>query len=149
MVKKDLERVGLPYENADVVADFHAAGRHTHITELLRNGATIPEVQRLARHSDIKMTMRYVHIGLGDQAKAVANLPADALHGRCISGGGDRHSMSMYGKATIKKKRPNSRDGRSLGVGCHPLAGDDNLEAGGSSPATFDIARNALKHHCL
>lgn len=29
------------------IADFHAAGRHTHITELLRNGATLPEAQKL------------------------------------------------------------------------------------------------------
>ncbi len=85
MVKKDLERVGIPYENADGIADFHAAGRHTHITELLRNGATLPEAKELARHSDIKMTMRYTHIGMKDQAKAVsqlawhasADLPAD------------------------------------------------------------------------
>lgn len=51
MVKKDLERVGIPYENEHGVADFHAAGRHTHITKLLRNGATLPEAKELARHS--------------------------------------------------------------------------------------------------
>ena len=40
MVKKDLERVGIPYrDELNRVADFHAAGRHTHITELLRNDA--------------------------------------------------------------------------------------------------------------
>lgn len=88
------------------IADFHAAGRHTHITELLRNGATLPEAQKLARHSDIKMTMRYVHIGIGDQANAVANLPSAALHGRCISGGVDRHSMSTNGNASTKKETP-------------------------------------------
>ena len=59
MVKKDLERVGIPYVNEDGIADFHAAGRHTHITELLRSGATLPEAQKLARHSDIHMTMKY------------------------------------------------------------------------------------------
>jgi integrase/recombinase XerD len=76
MVKKDLERVGIPYETEDGVADFHAAGRHTHITELLRNGATIAEAKELARHTDVKMTMRYTHIGLPDQARALASLPA-------------------------------------------------------------------------
>ena len=75
MVKKDLERVGIAYETPEGIADFHAAGRHTHITELLRNGATLTEVRELARHSDVKMTMRYVHIGIDDQAKAVAKLP--------------------------------------------------------------------------
>jgi integrase len=78
MVKKDLERVGIPYETEEGVADFHAAGRHTHITELLRNGATITEAKELARHTDVKTTMRYTHIGLRDQARALAFLPAPA-----------------------------------------------------------------------
>lgn len=78
MVKRDLERAGIPYETEDGVADFHAAGRHTYITELLRNGASLPEAKELARHTDVNLTMRYTHIGLQDQAKALANLPAPA-----------------------------------------------------------------------
>ena len=75
MVKKDLERAGIPYRNDEGIADFHAAGRHTHITELLRNGATLPEARELARHSDIRMTMKYTHIGIDDQARALSQLP--------------------------------------------------------------------------
>jgi hypothetical protein len=76
MVKKDLERVGIPYETEDGFADFHAAGRHSHITGLLRSGATLTQARELARHGDIRMTMRYTHIGIGDQAAALACLPA-------------------------------------------------------------------------
>ena len=76
MIKKDLERVGIPYRTEEGTADFHAVGRHTHITELLRNGASLVEARELARHSDIRMTMRYTHIGLVDQARAVAAIPA-------------------------------------------------------------------------
>lgn len=76
MVKRDLERVGIPYRNEDGIADFHAAGRHSHITELLRSGVSLPEARELARHSDVNMTMRYTHIGLKDQAKAIASLPS-------------------------------------------------------------------------
>ena len=75
MVKKDLERVGIPYVTPEGIADFHAAGRHTHITELLRTGASVPEAMELARHSDVKMTMKYAHIGIQDQARALASLP--------------------------------------------------------------------------
>ncbi len=75
MVKLDLERVGIPYKTAEGIADFHAAGRHTHITELLRNGASLVETRELARHSDIKMTMKYTHIGVEDQARALQNIP--------------------------------------------------------------------------
>ncbi len=96
MVKKDLERVGIPYETEDGIADFHAAGRHTHITELLRNGATLAEARELARHSDIRMTMKYTHIGIKDQAEALANLPVGKnwLHIGCNPGHTDRHSVS-------------------------------------------------------
>ena len=76
MVKKDLERAGIPYETEEGTADFHAVGRHTYITELLRNGASLVEARELARHSDINMTMRYTHIGIDDQARAVAAIPA-------------------------------------------------------------------------
>jgi hypothetical protein len=75
MVKKDLERAGIAYETEEGFADFHAAGRHSHITELLRSGATLTQTRELARHGDIRMTMRYTHIGIADQATALAGLP--------------------------------------------------------------------------
>jgi integrase len=132
MVKKDLERVGIPYVNDDGIADFHAAGRHTHITELLRNGASLPEAQKLARHSDIKMTMRYTHIGIVDQAKAVANLPA--LHRRCISGGAEGQGDAATGTAPAHEKSLTHCRSSELGVSCHPVAPDDEVEAAGIEP---------------
>ena len=45
------------------------------ITELLRNGASLPEARQLARHSDVRTTMRYTHISLDDQAQALRSLP--------------------------------------------------------------------------
>jgi hypothetical protein len=75
MIKRDLKAAGIEYRTAEGVADFHAAGRHTHITELLRNGVSLPEAQRLARHTDVRMTMRYTHVGIADQAQAVSRLP--------------------------------------------------------------------------
>jgi hypothetical protein len=140
MVKKDLERVVIPYETEDGIADFHAAGRHTHITELLRNGATLAEAKELARHSDIKTTMKYTHIGLKDQARAVANLQApntpraarsqDAgLHGRCISGGSGGQSPSSSGNDPTVTKRENPCEGKGFGVVCHRVALDDLVGA--------------------
>lgn len=95
MVKKDLERVGIPYETTAGIADFHASGRHSYITELFRNGVSITDARQLARHSDVKMTMRYTHVGLADQAKALAALPAtkEADAGQCI-GRTDGHPTS-------------------------------------------------------
>ena len=101
MVKKDLERVGIPYVTAEGIADFHAAGRHTHITSLLRNGASLPEARQLARHSDVRMTMKYTHIGLDDQARAVSYLPSA---GNALVG----PSQSLAESKSADRDAPNS-----------------------------------------
>jgi len=150
MVRRDLKDAGIPFETDEGIADFHAAGRHTHITELLRNGATLPEAKELARHSDIKMTMKYTHIGLGDQARAVANLPAPrpalkalpapaddpALHGRCKSGGSESLSLSPPGCEPDEKCDVKSRDIRTLDAGCRCLAANDKMGPLGLEPRT-------------
>jgi integrase len=137
MVKKDLEPVGIPYVSEDGIADFHAAGRHTHITELLRSGATLPEAQKLARHADIHMTMKYAHIGIDDQAKAVANLPTAALHGRCISRVPEGQSVAADGTTPDPKKRQNPCKRRGLGNGRHRVAMIAKVEDRGLEPLTF------------
>lgn len=75
MVKIDLERVGIPYSTQEGDADFHAAGRHTYITHLVKSGASLAITKRLARHSDVKTTLRYTHLDLDDQAEALKFLP--------------------------------------------------------------------------
>lgn len=129
MVKRDLERVGIPYENKDGIAEFHASGRHTYITELLRNGASLPEAKELARHSEIKTTMRYTHIGINDQTPAIAALgvpqsngaaPLDTPHAsteadpalqmRCNFGGVGSHSLALDGNLDGAHKRQNPRN---------------------------------------
>jgi len=134
MVKTDLEAAGLEYENADGIADFHAAGRHTHITGLLRNGATLPEAQKLARHSDIRMTMRYTHIGIDDQARAVAKLPGAALQMRCISGVSDEQRLSSDGNPTEPKKRDNPCEGKGYDADRRQMSPVDKVEDRGLEP---------------
>jgi integrase/recombinase XerD len=52
--------------------DFHAL-RHTYITRLVRAGLNPKEVQILARHSDIRLTMElYTHLPVGDLYAALA-----------------------------------------------------------------------------
>ena len=65
-------RIGIPYETPDGIADFHAAGRHSGITGLVRNFATLVEAKELARHDDVRQTMKYTHIGPEGQAEALA-----------------------------------------------------------------------------
>jgi hypothetical protein len=93
MVKKDLERIGIPYETPDGIADFHAAGRHIHITGLVRSDASILEAKELPRRADIRQTEKYTHMGMEDRAETLAGPPSpftsadvDCLHYVCDSG---------------------------------------------------------------
>jgi len=156
MIQKDLQRAGIPYRTADGIADFHAAGRHTYITQLLRSGASLPEAKELARHSDVKMTMRYTHIGIGDQARAVANLPmpktgrtkeqrevpTGALQMRCISGGAGGHSVSPNDNDVLDVKKNNPCRGRVLGNVRQSLSPIFKAEGTGVEPATGFPARH-------
>lgn len=98
MVKLDLERIGIDYETPDGIADFHAAGRHSHVTGLLKNGATLVEAKELARHADVRMTMKYTHIGLDDQAAALAGLPLPKTCTNANGSGIGRESGGVLGQ---------------------------------------------------
>ena len=128
MVQKDLERVDIPYKNEQGVADFHAAGRHTHITELIRNGASVPQAKELARHSDVRMTMKYTHIGIDDQAKALAALPSPC-------------------QDIVRKRRDsNGREASSVGTDCHDEATGKKSENPRRDEG-YDATRRAMSQH--
>ena len=138
MIRSDLKRAGIPYRTSEGFADFHAAGRHTYITQLLRSGASLPEARQLARHSDVKMTMRYTHIGIEDQAKAVGNLPSPqasptaeeaeepgesaALQMRCNPGGAGSQSLATTDAPGAAETRRNPLRDRAFGRNCHRLS---------------------------
>jgi integrase len=128
MVKKDLARVGIPYETPEGIADFHAAGRHTHITQLLRSGASLPETMKLARHTDVKMTMRYTHIGMDDRAKAVQGLPCQ--WNGSDSAVSDRPAVSPAdAEASAEdtpQKRQNPGGDQGSDADCRSLSSDDS-----------------------
>ena len=77
MMRLDLERAGIPYQDEEgLYADFHS-NRHTFISNLSKVGVSPKMAQTLARHSDMNLTMNvYTHVGLDDQSLALANLPA-------------------------------------------------------------------------
>lgn len=115
MIKHDLEKAGIPYKTAEGYADFHASGRHTYITELLRNGASLPEAKELARHSDIKTTLRYTHIGLDDQAKAVKVLPSP----KAKETNGSPKPPDSEGTLTAEEEGGSTPDGASAANALH------------------------------
>lgn len=64
-----LGRVEVPNVTEVGVADFHTAG-------LLRSGASLKKARERARHSDANMTVRYNHIGINENVRALSSLPA-------------------------------------------------------------------------
>ena len=76
MVRKDLERIGIPYENEDGIADYHAIGRCSYITQLLVSGVPIHVAMKLARHKSIEQTKIYAKVRKSDEATSLNKLPA-------------------------------------------------------------------------
>ena len=75
LMRSDLEAAGIPIEVDGTRVDFHAL-RHTFITSLARGGVPPQIAQRLARHSDVKLTLGvYSHLGLVDLRGALEKLP--------------------------------------------------------------------------
>jgi site-specific recombinase XerD len=157
MVQKDLERAGIPYETHDGLADFHAAGRHSHVTGLVKSGATLVEAKELARHADVRQTMKYTHIGLEDQAQALAGLPApfasaasDGLRIGCAPGGVLGQGMSPGVSGDVSSDGPSNEQApagpglASLVVAnCHQLTVCGEMEAAGIAPASRDASVRA------
>ena len=75
MLRQDLIEAGIAAEDAaGRVVDFHGQ-RTTFITGLARAGVAPATAQRLARHSDINLTLgTYTRLGIEDLATAVGNL---------------------------------------------------------------------------
>jgi len=74
MIARDLRRAGIQYRTSGGVADFHCL-RHTYITLLSQSGAAMRTVQTLARHSDPRLTARYIQVRPVDEERALGGLP--------------------------------------------------------------------------
>jgi len=77
MIRRDLESAGVAIEDDQGrVIDFHGL-RTTFITNLSRAGILPAVVQKLARHSDIKLTMgTYTQMEMQELGAAVGKLPS-------------------------------------------------------------------------
>jgi integrase len=74
MLRFDLAAAGIPYETAEGVVDFHSL-RGVYVTRLVESGASIKEVQELARHSTPTLTIqRYTRTDDRRKRKALEGL---------------------------------------------------------------------------
>jgi len=76
MLQKDLKAADIDYvDDAGRYADFHAL-RHSFVSLIAQGGVHPKLAQKLARHSDINLTMsRYSHTLLADKSEALNVLP--------------------------------------------------------------------------
>jgi integrase len=77
MFRTDLTAAEIQIVDADGnVLDFHGQ-RTTFISGLARAGVSPAKAQKLARHSDVNLTMRtYTHLQVEELAEAVESLPS-------------------------------------------------------------------------
>ena len=80
-IRVDLEAAGIPYATDEGVADFHSL-RAYYVSALVRSGASIKEVQTLARHAKPQTTLNhYAKVSVRDLRGAVECLPAPRIDG--------------------------------------------------------------------
>jgi integrase len=102
LIRSDLERVGIPYVDANgQYADFHAL-RKTFITNLARSGVFPKAAQTLARHSSMELTMNtYTQLGLQELAGDVEALPPVPVAGPARPDGQGRLTAGAEGQAVV------------------------------------------------
>ena len=80
-IRRDLESAGIPYATDDGVADFHSL-RAYYVSALVRAGASVKEVQTLARHAKPQTTLsHYAKVSVRDLRGAVESLPGTSVSG--------------------------------------------------------------------
>ena len=114
MLKADLEECGIAYvDDAGLFADFHSL-RHSFISMLAAGNVHPKLAQRLARHSDINLTMmRYSHTLLADEAQALEALPQfpSAFDG----GTNQREALRATGTNDVSAVAPQEQPARACG----------------------------------
>jgi len=105
----------LTYQDAEgLFADFHA-NRHTFISNLSRVGVPIAMAQKLARHSDPRLTANlYTHFELSEQADAISQLPSPPSSNESLVTG------MVTGESGFSCHSSSQRDGDDLAESCGP-----------------------------
>jgi integrase len=74
-IRADLEAIGVTYETDAGTADFHSL-RAYYVSALIRSGASVSELQKLARHAKPETTLKhYAKLAPNDLRGAVESLP--------------------------------------------------------------------------
>ena len=156
----------LSYQDQEgLFADFHA-NRHTFISNLGRMGVPIQTAQKLARHSDPKLTTNiYTHLDGTVKSAAISTLPAapgfEQDEKRSLntkSANGDYGLVTGMVTGNVVHESPpvssdgyneesrgteyvptNSLSGGELGTFCHVVSSEVPVRLAGFEPATYGL----------
>lgn len=127
-MRKDLERLGIPYrDEMGRYADFHSL-RMTFSTFLQRNGVPIHVAKILMRHSDIRMTTQtYLDEHLLPLRESVAKLPrlSDLGPGSRIESQISVANGHLASRSVAEKEEIESRKNIGTKDDCHVLSSCD------------------------
>ena len=106
---RDLKAAGIPKKTADGKIDFHAA-RVAYINLLVRSGTNPKDIQALARHSTLELTMMtYARSNNAEQREAVDKLGEQF--------GGRVYAYGMHASKTdTPQKHESPCENKGLGV---------------------------------
>ena len=122
-IRGDLEAAGIAYETEDGAADFHAL-RSYFISALIRSGASISEVHKLARHAKPETTLKhYAKVSAHDLRGAIEAMPVSTPSGP------DRDQAEMAATGT-EGRRINDRFAHYLPTDGHGLMRFDAVSCG-------------------
>ncbi len=118
-LKRDLARAGIPYADATGrVCDVHSL-RSSFVTGLIRSGANVKLVQRLARHADPRMTVGiYSKFDVKDERAAIDRTPTlspEPIARRATGTDGLTAKGTGSGSAPTGSARPGARANRKEG----------------------------------
>lgn len=151
MLRIDLKAAGIEFEDDGKVFDFHSL-RGQFISDLGRSGVTLQEAQKLARHSDPRLTANhYTHLSINDlsasvnrltiptvansetvvlQATGTTDATPDLVTLRVtLAGDFDRHPVTTVDTTLAVigtvKERLNPRENQGVDINCESLSVTD------------------------
>ncbi len=137
-IDRDLERAGIPKRTEEGVASFHSL-RHTYTTWGAAESKDVRVAQRLADHSDIKTTQRYLHTSLEEEAELIARFPSLRATRRAtdVVQTSQNESNDVLSSPTPERTQPESSETLSL-TESNKVVRCREMEPGGIEPPCRD-----------
>jgi hypothetical protein len=150
ILDKDYAVAGIPKtDDRDRTVDVHCL-RHSFATWIGKSGVSPKDAQRLMRHSDVNLTMRYTHGTAEAESKALDALPVvstspDRSANLATGTGSDWQAAPMFAPATdfsVRRMSPSGKVGNISGFSADSASAQKRPE----NPAKQGISGHPEKY---